>query len=488
MAAESPIALIYGYNGSTYVETSIRAGIAVPSGQPGFIALGSDGTNTRYLRTASDGTVRVDPTGTTTQPISAASLPLPAGAATEATLATLLTQAGFEARVNTLGQKTMANSTPVVISSDQSAIPASQSGTWNINNVSGTISLPTGAATEATLATLLTTSAFQARIPVNGQAVMSASIPVVIASNQSVLPINDNAGSLTVDTPQLPAALVGGRLDVLATQSGTWTVQQGTPPWTNRIQDGAGSNLLAVDSSGRAAIQNQPNFDVALSTRATEATLASIKDTAGVKKITDALPVGDNRLGKVKLVDANDVALDLARDTTIPANTRGLMVMGEDASGKAQAADIRKDTVDNIRRLQIEGRVSVTAPVAPPSTTAVSIASDSPLSITSDSTTNYVITNAKTFYLQQVVAGSEGDTSERGSVVEVLYYDGSTEHIIERVYLNGFTTSISLNNINKSRDGTTMTGDGSTKQIRVRRRRLSGSSQEVDAVVRGYEQ
>ena len=257
MAAESPIALIYGYNGSTYVETSIRAGIAVPSGQPGFIALGSDGTNTRYLRTASDGTVRVDPTGTTTQPISAASLPLPAGAATEATLATLLTQAGFEARVNTLGQKTMANSTPVVISSDQSAIPASQSGTWNINNVSGTISLPTGAATEATLATLLTTSAFQARIPVNGQAVMSASIPVVIASNQSVLPINDNAGSLTVDTPQLPAALVGGRLDVLATQSGTWTVQQGTPPWTNRIQDGAGSNLLAVDSSGRAAIQNQ---------------------------------------------------------------------------------------------------------------------------------------------------------------------------------------------------------------------------------------
>ena len=162
--------------------------------------------------------------------------------------------------------------------------------------------------------------------------------------------------------------------------------------------------------------------------------------------------------------------------------------MGEDASGTAQAADIRKDTVDNIRRLQIEGRVSVTAPVAPPSTTAVSIASDSPLSITSDSTTNYVITNAKTFYLQQVVAGSEGDTSERGSVVEVLYYDGSTEHIIERVYLNGFTTSISLNNINKSRDGTTMTGDGSTKQIRVRRRRLSGSSQEVDAVVRGYEQ
>jgi hypothetical protein len=68
-----------------------------------------------------------------------------------------------------VGQNTMANSLPVVIASNQTAIPvtdnggsltvdgtvaATQSGTWNINNVSGTISLPTGAATESTLSTL----------------------------------------------------------------------------------------------------------------------------------------------------------------------------------------------------------------------------------------------------------------------------------------------------------------------------------------------
>jgi len=76
------------------------------------------------------------------------------------------------------GQGTMANSVPVVIASNQSAVPASQSGTWtvqpgntanttawlvtgtggtfpatqsgtwNINNISGTVSLPTNAATE----------------------------------------------------------------------------------------------------------------------------------------------------------------------------------------------------------------------------------------------------------------------------------------------------------------------------------------------------
>lgn len=46
----------------------------------------------------------------------------------------------------TLGQKTMANSFPVVFASDQSSL--------NINNISGTITLPTGAATETTLAAL----------------------------------------------------------------------------------------------------------------------------------------------------------------------------------------------------------------------------------------------------------------------------------------------------------------------------------------------
>lgn len=43
--------------------------------------------------------------------------------ASEATLLTRLSKADFEARINTLGQKAMAASTPVVIASDQSAIP-----------------------------------------------------------------------------------------------------------------------------------------------------------------------------------------------------------------------------------------------------------------------------------------------------------------------------------------------------------------------------
>src|SRR3972149_4153300 len=72
--------------------------------------------------------VRVDPTGTTTQPVSAISLPLPTGAATEATLLTRASEATLVAingKLNSLGQKTMAGSVPVVLASDQSVVSVS---------------------------------------------------------------------------------------------------------------------------------------------------------------------------------------------------------------------------------------------------------------------------------------------------------------------------------------------------------------------------
>jgi hypothetical protein len=128
---------------SSGVELAI-ADAALLSSTKGLLVAGSDGTNARFLKVGADGTVA----------ISAVALPLPAGAATEATLvslegkdfatqttlaallaafnaedfatettqATLLTEAEFEARIGTLGQKTMAGSTPVVVASDQSDI------------------------------------------------------------------------------------------------------------------------------------------------------------------------------------------------------------------------------------------------------------------------------------------------------------------------------------------------------------------------------
>jgi hypothetical protein len=160
-------------------------------------------------------------------PVSVASLPLPTGAATEATLA-----AASAKLPATLGQKAMAASMAVVLASDQSAIPVSQSGTWNIGTVStvtnlaqmggqpiamgtgvrsvgtqrvtvatddlvpisaASLPLPTGAATEATL------SAMSGKLPASiGQKAMAASLAVVLASDQSAVPVTLAAGATAI--------------------------------------------------------------------------------------------------------------------------------------------------------------------------------------------------------------------------------------------------------------------------------------------------
>lgn len=122
----------------------------------------TDGVDTLLITAA--GAATIDGSAVT-QPISATSLPLPTGAATEATLATRaseatlatraseatlatrLADATFTARINTLGQKTMANSTPIVIASDQSAIPVTFTSTPTILATTTSVSVSTTVAT-----------------------------------------------------------------------------------------------------------------------------------------------------------------------------------------------------------------------------------------------------------------------------------------------------------------------------------------------------
>jgi hypothetical protein len=78
---------------------------------------------------------------------------------------------------------------------------------------------------------------------------------VVLATDQTSVPVTDNGGSLTVDTPQLPAALVGGRLD---TNTGAWlgstapTVGQKTS--ANSVPVVIASDQSAVTVTGTVTI------------------------------------------------------------------------------------------------------------------------------------------------------------------------------------------------------------------------------------------
>ena len=65
-----------------------------------------------------------------------------------------------------------------------------------------------------------------------GQTTMSTSLPVTIASNQSALAVTGTFWQATQP--------VSGT--VAATQSGTWTVQQGTPPWTIQGDSASGAS------------------------------------------------------------------------------------------------------------------------------------------------------------------------------------------------------------------------------------------------------
>lgn len=173
--------------------------------------------------------------GTGTFAVSAAALPLPSGASTAANQATeIASLASIDTKTPALGQALAAASVPVVLTAaqlttltpltsvtvtqatgtnlhtvvDSGTVAATQSGTWNVNNVSGTVSLPTGAATETTLA------AQSAKLPATlGQKAMTASLAVVLASDQASVPV---AATLSAETTK-----VIGTVNISAAQSVT---------------------------------------------------------------------------------------------------------------------------------------------------------------------------------------------------------------------------------------------------------------------------
>jgi len=175
-------------------------------------------------------------------------------------------------------QATASNLNATVVGTGTFLVQAAQSGTWNLNNISGTISLPTGAATAANqtnvqsapgipASTAITVqgNASGVALPISGsisitgtsdvnliqvggasialgQAAMAASLPVVLASNQSAIPVSqsgtwttgrtwtlssgtDSVSVLQSTAASLNATVVGtGTFLVQAAQSGTWNI------------------------------------------------------------------------------------------------------------------------------------------------------------------------------------------------------------------------------------------------------------------------
>jgi hypothetical protein len=270
------------------------------------------------------------------------------------------------------------------------------------------------------------------------------------------------------------------------------------------IVDGADS-LLGVAAKLRNAAGTIVN-------PATEDTLALIKNTDGVKKITDALPVGDNIIGRVKLSDGtdllaistggqahfvlyddvNNVAMAVAEGVPIPANTRSLLASGVDQTGDSRLVQLVEDAQEpGLYRVLMSGKVSISAPPVPTGGTPQTIVADSPLAISqaqSPFLNEWEIPNGKKLVIQQIICGCQGDPSADGSKVEVFYWDGTTEHLIDRIYVTGQTQFGNYPDTDSARDDTVLNGLPTTGHgtIRFYRSRLSNSAQEIDGVLRGY--
>lgn len=164
-----------------------------------------------------------------------------------------------------LGQKTSANSLPVVIASNQSALSVSQSGAWNITNISGTISLPTNAAMETggNLDYLLgidtNTSAISSAIT-NG----SQKSQIVDGSGNV---IGSTANALDVNIKSAASITVNGT--VTANQGGTWnlnnisgTISLPTGASTSANQTNGSQLTQIVDAGGDAVTVTGGKLDV----------------------------------------------------------------------------------------------------------------------------------------------------------------------------------------------------------------------------------
>jgi hypothetical protein len=128
-------------------------------------------------------------------------------------------------------------------------VSASQSGAWNITNVSGTVSLPTGASTEATLSALNTK-------------VTACNTGAVVIASGTLAATQSGTWTVGISAAQTIAVTNAGTFAAQAAQAGTWTVQPGntpnTSPWLANHKDPAATTgtITAADVGSTSVTNN----------------------------------------------------------------------------------------------------------------------------------------------------------------------------------------------------------------------------------------
>lgn len=263
----------------------------------------------------------------------------------------------------------------------QATIGATQSGTWNLNNISGSIVLPTGASTETTLASLLGRfpTAFASADAIAAQTATAMHGLMFAWSGTAWDRVRQTSGAMHVNVQNASLAV---------TQSGSWTVQPGntanTTAWlvkldqtgTNNDVDAAISNFPTTASTSAVSIRcvntagnafeacggaGGSGGDGAINDGVSSAIKATVFD------YTNANPLA------TRMVDGNGDPVSVGGGTqysedTASADAEQLMMAGavrQDTPASSTTADGDRSNLktDSVGRLWVNGS-GVTQPVS----------------------------------------------------------------------------------------------------------------------------
>lgn len=363
-------------------------------------AFSSGTVNVEIRGSGQSSSLKTDGSGVT-QPISAASLPLPSGAATETTLSSLnskvtavntgavvvsssalptgaATSANQSTIISTLvsidngipsglGQTTMVNSMSVAIASDQSTIPVSVAS----------VPLPTGAATEATLAklpltqgsttsgqsgvleqgavtttapsytngqtsplSLTTAGALRTDASATTQPVSASSLPLPTGASTSALQTTGNSSLSSIDTK------------LSTTNSSLSSIDAGIPIALGQTTMSGGMPVtLATDQTGiPVKLSDATGNNVILGQKAMASSLPVV-----ISSDQSSIPVVGN-VASAATDSGNPVKIGGPFNTTQPTVTNGQRV---DAQLTSRGAQIVATGIDNFNINNVSGTVSL---------------------------------------------------------------------------------------------------------------------------------
>lgn len=383
----------------------------------------------------------------------------------------------------------------------------SQSGSWDIRNITGTVSLPTNAAQETggnlddidantdalNLAQGSTTSGQNGPLI---QAATTTAAPTYTTAKTNPLSTS-TAGGLRSDITQfgdtnlstgtgaggagIPRVTVSNDSNILATQSGTWTVQQGTPPWSvsqsgtwttgrtwtlsastdsiNVSQFGGSAIVTGTGASGsgipRVTVSNDSKVQVwdGTNTQAVKAasTAAAAADPSAVVALSpnSPIPTGSNVIGALVANQSVNVA-QVAGTNTVTAGVSGLQAIGGNAASAASDSGnpVKTGAVFN--------------------STLPSVTTGQRVDAQADSNGRHIVANApldgsKATYRYASAAAF----APAASATDICAITGSATKTIRlwRVYVSGTQTTSSEVNLFLVRRSTANTGGTSTSLV-----------------------